>query len=269
LSWEQRQILLVVKTYPERSKKYGNAVCTAGILRDTNEWVRIYPINFNSYRAKHLNKFVYFTAQIKKNTKERIKRKESYNIKDSSIKVINTDLVNPRLSGVWDTRRNILEKVQSDSIETLVAQSKEDRTSLGIIKPMQNTVEFKLKKPIEEIEIDIATGIQLNLYGEKLRKVDKIENIFFYKFKCEGQDCNGHKMICTDWELLQSFRKWKDIYTDSDVLVEKLTYKYQEFMKSRDLYFILGTHNRFNTWFIIGLFYPPKREVRSLKEFFE
>ncbi len=32
MGWETREILLVVKTYPERSQKYGNTVCTAGIL---------------------------------------------------------------------------------------------------------------------------------------------------------------------------------------------------------------------------------------------
>ena len=267
LSWKQKEILLIVKTYPERSKKYGNTVCTAGILKDTNELIRLYPFNFNSYISKHLEKFICISAQIKKNTKERLKRKESYNVKDASIKIINTDLIDTNKKGVWDTRRRLLKPFQSDSIESLVSLSKIDRTSLGIIKPKLKTVEFKLKKPIEEIEIDIATGIQLNLYGKKLRKVDKIEKAFFYKFKCEGENCKVHNMICTDWELMQSFRSWKEKYKDPEELVENLTKKYQEWMKNRDLHFILGTHNVYNTWFIIGLFYPPRLTERSIMEY--
>jgi hypothetical protein len=46
MSWEEREILLVTKTYPASSKKHGNTVCTAGILEDTNEWIRIYPIKW-------------------------------------------------------------------------------------------------------------------------------------------------------------------------------------------------------------------------------
>jgi len=268
MNWEEHTILLVVKTYPERSKSHGNTVCTAGILEDKKEWVRIYPINFNSYKAKSLSKFVYFTALIKKNTKEMLKRKESYNIRDSSIKVINTDLVDPNVKGVWDKRKNILEKLRVDSIESLEQQKKQNRTSLGIIKPKITTVEFKFKKPIDKVEIDIANDIQFNLYGEKLRKVDKIEKIFFYSFECGGKDCKGHNMICTDWELLQSFRIWKKKYPNPNELKEKLTYKYENWMKERDLYFILGTHNRFNTWFIIGLFYPPKQKNRRITNFF-
>lgn len=269
MSWEEKEILLAVKTYPERSKKYGNTVCTAGILMDSNEWVRIYPINFDSYKAKPLKKFVQFKAHLKKNTKETLKRKESYNIRDSTIEVTKTDLVDPSIKGVWDKRRNILEKTLSDSIESLVASNKEKRTSLGIVKPKLNTLKFKLKKPIEKIEIDIAKDIQMNLFGEKLQKVDKIEKIFYYSFKCGGNDCSGHKMICTDWELLQSFRTWKEKYTDPEILEEKLRKKYENWMKKRDLHFILGTHNRFGTWFIIGLFYPPKREALPLNDFFK
>ncbi len=267
MSWEEREILLVVKTYPERSRKYINTVCTAGILMDTYEWVRIYPISFDVYRTKPLNKFVLIKAQIKKNTRERLKRKESYNIRDSTIKIINMDLVNAKKKGVWERRKEILDKLKSDSIEALKEQSKKDRTSLGIIKPKIDTVKFKLKKPIEEIEIDIAETIQLNLYGESLKKVDKIEKIFYYSFECFGKDCKGHQMICTDWELLESFRKWRNKYHNPEELKEKLINKYETWMKNRDLHFILGTHNRFNTWFIIGLFYPPKVKERSLTEF--
>ena len=49
MGWEKREILLIAKTYPSRSKKYGNTVCTAGILEDTNEWVRLYPIRWERY----------------------------------------------------------------------------------------------------------------------------------------------------------------------------------------------------------------------------
>lgn len=39
----KKKILIVVKTYPTRSKKYQELVCTAG-LDEKGNWYRIYPI---------------------------------------------------------------------------------------------------------------------------------------------------------------------------------------------------------------------------------
>lgn len=36
-----KEILVLVKAYPEPSKKYGSSVCTAGITKE-GEWIRIY-----------------------------------------------------------------------------------------------------------------------------------------------------------------------------------------------------------------------------------
>jgi hypothetical protein len=40
---EKNDILIVVKTYPEISRKYTETVCTAGILADSKRLVRLYP----------------------------------------------------------------------------------------------------------------------------------------------------------------------------------------------------------------------------------
>ena len=39
------RVLITVKAYPLPSKKYGDLVCTAGVLA-SGEWVRVYPIPF-------------------------------------------------------------------------------------------------------------------------------------------------------------------------------------------------------------------------------
>ena len=39
------RILVTVKTYPELSKTYGEAVCSAG-LREDGTWMRLYPVPF-------------------------------------------------------------------------------------------------------------------------------------------------------------------------------------------------------------------------------
>jgi len=259
MSWEEREVLLVVKTYPVKSKAYGNTVCTAGILEDTNEWIRIYPIRMEVIEKNELRKYTRFKAEVKKNTSEKLKRKESYKIRENTIKVVDRSLVNTKNKGVWQERKKILLNLLSDSKETLVDKYNEDKTSLGIIKPKKGKVKFLIKKPIDEIEIDVEKSTQFTITGEKLIKVDKIENVFKYKFKCNNIKCKGHEMICEDWELLQAFRSWKNKYNTKNlkkILIKKFHYY---MIDKRDLYFILGTYWKFPTWLIIGLFYPPKQ----------
>ncbi len=41
----QEKLLILVKTYPTLSTKYGETVCTAGI-REDGSWIRLYPVPF-------------------------------------------------------------------------------------------------------------------------------------------------------------------------------------------------------------------------------
>ena len=43
---ETKQVLITVKAYPNRSKKYGETVCVAGVDMHTHQWIRLYPIPY-------------------------------------------------------------------------------------------------------------------------------------------------------------------------------------------------------------------------------
>jgi hypothetical protein len=80
-----------------------------------------------------------------------------------------------------------------------------------------------------------------------------------YKFKCDNEpDCKGHNIILIDWELNELARNVLKTEADAEKARRKITEKFYDFMLERDLYFILGTHFKYGTWMIIGLFYPPK-----------
>jgi hypothetical protein len=38
------------------------------------------------------------------------------------------------------------------------------------------------------------------------QELQKIPFAFRYEFKCEDDSCTGHKIICTDWEMGESYR---------------------------------------------------------------
>jgi hypothetical protein len=71
-------------------------------------------------------------------------------------------------------------------------------------------------------------------------------------------------MTCVDWEMGQSWRKWKDQYGEG--WKAKFRQKYETVMiEKNDTYFYVGTVHRYpGTWIIVGLFYPPKTPQQPL-----
>ena len=48
-------------------------------------------------------------------------------------------------------------------------------------------------------------------------------------------------------------------YGDADTLWDKLKDRFFTWMiDGRDLYFIMGMYSQYPTWFIVGIYYPPK-----------
>ncbi|MDF1534248.1 MAG: hypothetical protein P1P69_07070 [Methanosarcinaceae archaeon] len=93
---------------------------------------------------------------------------------------------------------------------------------------------------------------------------------FRYIFKCKDEpECTGHKIILIDWELNELPRNIMRKDKDPDVIKEKIKNKLFDHMKTRDLYFFMGTHFRFGTWIIIGIFYPPQPEKLVQKTLFD
>jgi hypothetical protein len=85
---------------------------------------------------------------------------------------------------------------------------------------------------------------------------------FRYKFRCDHEECRSHTMICTDWEMGESWRKWSSEYGDGWEV--KFRQKYETEMISKlDTYFYAGTVHKYKNWIIVGLFYPTKAQDRA------
>ena len=112
--------------------------------------------------------------------------------------------------------------------------------------------------PTEWTEKQLAQLHQMTLWDRKpLVELEKLPYRFLYEFTCDDSECTGHRMTCTDWELAQSYRSWRDQY--GPAWEGKFSQKYSEWMiNERDTYFYVGTmHHRPSQWIIVGLFYPP------------
>lgn len=127
MSWVKKRILVTVKAYPERSKKYGTAVCTAGIT-DEGEWIRLYPLTTRSFSGDNkISKYDWIEVECRKVKREKLGRKESYKVREETIKIVDRSL--SRRNFDWKGRNDIVLKNVSSSIEFLEEKFKEDRTS--------------------------------------------------------------------------------------------------------------------------------------------
>ena len=262
MTWKKKKVTVVVKAYPEPSRRYGTVVCIAGIT-DEDKWIRLYPVPIRKFTGPNkIRKFYVIEVECKPD-KDYQKRKESHKIRPESIKIIDEGLTLPKAR--WNQRNDIVKPVMNESVEDLIDLQKRDRTSIGMIRPTQ-IMGFTKEKPLKIIKNESWAFVE-TLDGEKVPIFTKMEHIFKYQFRCSGcQGEKGHNMQCEDWELFESYRRWGNEYNTPETLWTKLEEKFlHRMIDTKDLHFILGTHNRFPTWFIIGLYYPPKEEIRKKK----
>jgi hypothetical protein len=254
MTWVKKRITVITKAYPEHSTKYGDVACTAGI-DETGEWVRLYPIDIRHFIGPNkISKFHVIEVECQKDDDYQ-HRKESYKIRPDSIKIIDRTLSEPRPD--WKRRSELLLTLRDKSIEDLQDQFKAEKKSIGLIRPSR-LIDFIKTEELQSFE-EASWSFTLTLYGEKIPTVTKIPHIFKYRFTCPGCDEGNHEMQCEDWELFESYRSWAKKYKSPDELWKKLHLKYYNTMTyERNLYFIMGTHSKYPTWFIIGIYYPPK-----------
>lgn len=265
MTWEKKKVLVTVKTYPEHSQKHKTVVCTSGITED-GEWIRLYPIKVDTYTGhSKVKKYDWIEVECQKATDEYLKRKESYKVREGSIKILDNSLSSSGGKTPWAERNKILFPNVAPSLEYLKEQYQNDRISLGLIKPKE-VLDFFTR---EELTLPQKSHeYQKSLFDDKIFPIiDSIPHIFAYKFRCAGcSDDKSHNIMCEDWELFELYRNLGQNCADVKILWEKLRQKYYDWMIKRNLYFYMGMYSLQPTWLIIGLYYPPKETLIPVKK---
>jgi hypothetical protein len=141
------------------------------------------------------------------------------------------------------------------------------RPTLGVFRPVSISRLIITPEDPNWTEAELAILRQGNLFVKSPRtELEKIPFSFRYEFRCDHAECTGHKVICTDWEMGQSYRKWKTEYGDD--WEQKFRQRYeQEMIAKYDTHFFVGTMKRYpQVWIIVGLFYPPRQPQANLFE---
>lgn len=136
----------------------------------------------------------------------------------------------------------------------------EDRTSLGIVRPSRI-----LDMTIEKVDVEWEPKQQSilgqhRLFGEHPKDLEKIPFKFSYVFECEDSE-KPHYAMCEDWELGALFVKEQKRLGGDEAAAESVKKKFLDDIgaPNKDTRFFVGTVYPFNTWVVLGVFYPPKQ----------
>ena len=253
------KVLITVKTYPIPSATYDELVCTAGVT-ESGDFVRLYPINFRDLPfSQQYKKYQWIEVTAEKH-RGRDVRKESYRPDSDTIQIIGEPIrSNP---GNWRERRRYALAKRARSMEELKNRQEVDGTSLGVFKP----------KKIHDLEISAddaewKESFQVALQQARLwddRTVSKepprkVPFKFHYRFDCDDQRCNGHRMMIEDWEVGALFWRLVDEGRSHENAAEEVRGKFlgEVCGADKDTHFFVGTilaHPK--SWVVIGVFWP-------------
>jgi hypothetical protein len=243
-------------TYPRPSQKYVEVVCTAGVTEE-GQWVRLYPIDYRYLPPnQQFGKYQWISAALSPSGTTNDMRKESRKPDINSIRTLGQRVGTEH---GWRDRRKILEKTPIYTLNELKRLHETDQISLGRVRPSR-ILDLRIQ-PDEEEWDDKALDRwrQIPLFGEPPKKLRKIPYKFVYVFECEDSN-KPHRASLTDWEMgalwLREAERLNDDYKAAVSVRDKFL---KEICGSeKDTQFFMGTHYLYNTWMVLGVFWPPK-----------
>ena len=251
--YERKRILITVRTYPTPAQQGIEVSCTAGMTEE-GEWIRLYPVPYRFLSEdKRFRKYQWIEASV---TKASDYRRESYHVDIDSIEIVSDRL--PTKSK-WKERKELLAPLLSESLCSLEARRDKDKfPTLGFFKPQRITGFEMLPDDPTWSESELAKLRQVSFFqSAPAKELVKIPFRFKYRFTCDEAKCTGHDMSCIDWELGESYRRWRRDYGEAE-WEEKFRERYEsDMMHKYDTHFFVGTLRAHpHIWIIVGLFYP-------------
>jgi hypothetical protein len=266
---KRERLLILVKTYPTLSTKYGETVCTAAI-REDGSWVRLYPVPFRRLgETEQYKKYDWLECRIIRNSQDR--RPESYRpVDESELQAV----AHIGTQDQWlERRRVVLGKSKVfDKLDELILGAKLNEISLAVFKPAK-IIDFIVERE-ESREWDHKKLSAMRKYIDQLslfddnewRKTFRVIPKLPFKFSYRFEDASGQRsqLQILDWEIGALY--WncmrREQLKGEEVAIEKVRARYFGDFVGKDLHFFLGTTLQFhsvapNPWLIIGVFPAP------------
>lgn len=219
--------------------------------------MRLYPIDYRYRpREQQFHKYQWIEVELSPRGAGNDNRKESRKPNLESIR-----LLGPQLSTAngWAERRQIIDALPHRTLNEYQQLHEADKTSLGIVRPTR-ILDMKIEetdrvwKPEWEVMFQ-----QMRLFGDQQKPLAKIPYKFSYVFECEDST-KPHNAMCEDWELGVLFLKEAKRLGSEEKAAESVKRKFLDEIcgPDKDTRFFMGTIFPYNTWVVLGVFYPPK-----------
>ncbi len=260
--WEEKELTVLVKTYPNLSKKYEELVCVAGVDNEGN-WMRIYPVPYRDLRDDQ--KFVIFQdvnfACLKASNDP---RPESHKVDYDSI--VLGEVHKSTGKGLND-RKIIVDRAFAGSMCDLLEKQRNDKTSLGIIKPL-SLIDFIIAPVSGDEKWDsevVLRASQNSLFNPDRLPLEEPKYSFKYKYRCANKECATHTQSITSWEIQEAYRKWRNDKGEQRAL-EMIREKWADQMwgETKDTHLFVGNHHKNPQGFLVlGVFWPPQGAIQQ------
>jgi len=255
----KKRVLITVRTYPVPATKGVEVSCTAGVT-DDGKWIRLFPLPYRLLDDENkFKKYQWINVSVTKAKGD--SRPESFNPQVDQIEVGKTLSTERYWWERWDVLRPLVGLTLCDLQDERDAHG---HPTLGLIKPQIGRLIIEpCSSEWTPKQLDSLRQTSL-LHKSPETELEKIPFDFSYEFRCGKVFCNGHKMICTDWEMGQSYRQWRRKYGDQWEAAFRERYE-TEMIEKYDTHFFVGNlHLRPNAWIVVGLFYPPRQKMGDL-----
>jgi len=222
----------------------------------------LYPINYRYLlRDKQFHKYQWIEVELGSRGSGNDNRKESRKPILETIKLLGDPLSTKK---GWLERRELIDDLPHRTVKQCVELHAIDKTSLNIVRPAR-VLDMKIEETDRQWKPEWdALFYQLRLFGEEQKPLAKIPYKFSYIFECEDSH-KPHTAMCEDWELGVLFLKEVKRLGSENEAAQSVRDKFlnQLCAPTRDTRFFMGTVFPYNTWVVLGVFYPPKATTSS------
>jgi hypothetical protein len=219
-------MLIVVRTYPDPSRRYDETVCTAAIT-DAGEWRRLYPVPLRYLEAEKQ----YRTWSVVRVDVEPV---SGDNRSESRRPRLDSLVQDNRLTGEAARREWVAASPTFASVDELVQAGR----SIGPVA-VRSVEEFIAEPASAEWGPKEKAILQQDNLFQAKRELEKIP----VKFRLRWKDGEGNEQTNTfrSWEICQTWRSWRDQYGEDEVIGRMRDQWMNNVLRpGRDILFFMG-----------------------------